>query len=149
MWSHYSNQHKGICLEFGVDNPIFGAAQEVRYLLDYPKLAPHLVADPEDPPLLFTKSIDWKYEREYGIVGLSASVKRSADPSKGVTEDAIKALSLDGDFLAVPKWAIKAVIVGCEADFAAVEKAVRTVSADLPLKRSVRSPSQYRLMIEK
>jgi hypothetical protein len=41
MWSHYADDHKGICLEFEVDDMLFGFAREVTYHLEYPKWTPH------------------------------------------------------------------------------------------------------------
>lgn len=33
MWSHYTRNHTGICLEFSVDNPLFRRARPVKYAL--------------------------------------------------------------------------------------------------------------------
>src|ERR1017187_864386 len=40
MWSHYADNHKGICLEFATGHPLFGSAQKVQYLSSYPKWSP-------------------------------------------------------------------------------------------------------------
>jgi hypothetical protein len=37
MWSHYADNHKGICLEFALGDRLFGSAQKVEYLATYPK----------------------------------------------------------------------------------------------------------------
>ncbi len=37
MWSHYGDSHRGICLEFLLDNAIFRNAWEVTYAETYPK----------------------------------------------------------------------------------------------------------------
>jgi len=34
MWSHYAENHLGICLEFSTDNKLFGSAEEVRIVPD-------------------------------------------------------------------------------------------------------------------
>lgn len=36
MWSHYANNHKGVCLEFNVDNTVFSGAHKCVYLSKYP-----------------------------------------------------------------------------------------------------------------
>jgi hypothetical protein len=41
MWSHYSSNHCGICLEFAVNNSKFGGAQKVHYQKEYPALLLH------------------------------------------------------------------------------------------------------------
>jgi len=68
MWSHYANNHKGLCLGFDVANeavlPVSYSAR--RFALDLEKIkSPH-----EQPPeyiikILFTKYAHWKYENEY------------------------------------------------------------------------------------
>jgi len=35
MWSHYADNHRGICLEFGKDNPLIEKARPVRYCKRY------------------------------------------------------------------------------------------------------------------
>lgn len=66
MWSHYADNHRGICLEFSVpDNPLFSKAAEVVYREEYPHWVP---CDIKDRPglvmeLILTKSADWCYEK--------------------------------------------------------------------------------------
>lgn len=38
MWSHYANEHKGICLEFDHSDPDLFTAAKVNYCCDYPKV---------------------------------------------------------------------------------------------------------------
>jgi hypothetical protein len=109
MWSHYAENHNGVCLEFSVDDPVFGFAQEVTYLSSYPPWAPHSLMSTDQPSVLLTKSDDWRYEREYRIIGLAEGVKRSVGPEHS--------LVLSGNFLRLGKGALQAVIVGCEADY--------------------------------
>jgi hypothetical protein len=125
-------------LEFGTDNQIFGLAQEVEYLADYPKWVPHEIAQPGASHILLTKSDAWRYEREYRVIGLGDSIERSFSPGP---------LLLNGNFLSFPSHAVEAVIVGCEADYEAVVEVVRPVAPNISIKRAVRSPTQYRLQI--
>ena len=138
MWSHYADNHRGVCLEFGIDdNPLFGSAREVDYRSAYPKWTPHTVAD-VGVQMLLTKSADWSYEHEYRVFGLGEGVNRpfNADP-----------LIAHGGFLSLPRGAIKAVITGCEADYQQIAQVVRCVAPDVKIKRAARSPSHYRLEI--
>ncbi len=137
MWSHYADNHRGICLEFGTDTPLVGRAREVEYLRDYPKWSPNMLGD-TGPHILLTKSDDWKYEREYRIIGLSDGIDRPFDARPLLVKD---------NFLKLPTGALKAVIVGCEANFANIERTVRSVAPEMPIKHAVRSPSKYRLQI--
>jgi hypothetical protein len=138
MWSHYGDNHKGICLEFGVENLVFGTAQEVRYLSSYPKWAPHSLMNPKEPHVLLTKSDDWKYEREYRVIGLGEGIDRPIDDHP---------LMLSGRFLSLPKDALQAVIVGCEANYQEIEAITKAVAPTVKIKRAVRSPSKFRVEI--
>jgi len=77
MWSHYSDSHKGFCIEFNIDMlikslemhlwkgviPIF---KEVNYTEISPRINPYILNDEQVfMALYFTKSIDWAYEKEY------------------------------------------------------------------------------------
>lgn len=138
MWSHYGDNHRGICLEFGTDVRLFASALRVVYRSAYPRWSPNqIAANPID--ILLTKSDDWAYEKEYRIIGLGDGVKRSAE---------FAPLTLSGNFLSFPEGALKSVIVGCETDFGAVAKIVNCEWPGLRIKRAVRSPNRYRLVIE-
>lgn len=72
MWSHYSDHHKGFCLEFRTDLDPFPKAFKVKYSARMPAfdLEPMLCSKDFDQVLdLFcTKSIDWQYEREWRCI---------------------------------------------------------------------------------
>lgn len=66
MWSHYANNHRGICLEFDTNNSVFGSAWNVEYHEEYPY-------SPWDNNfdvmrLALTKAKCWMYEREYRVL---------------------------------------------------------------------------------
>lgn len=74
MWSHYADNHRGICLMYMPDRDVtglLGAHHEVRYSKEYPKvrmvdfqkIGPSIVES-----LLLTKSKDWQYEFEFRLV---------------------------------------------------------------------------------
>jgi Protein of unknown function (DUF2971) len=79
MWSHYAQQHKGICIEFR-RNPsnILGKPDHtspVRYSIKAPTIDArnYRTADKEgqneiELSLVLTKAADWTYEREWRVV---------------------------------------------------------------------------------
>jgi hypothetical protein len=101
MWSHYARNHSGICLEFGVDNPVMCGAFQVQYCDSYPAMS--LIAGGLDGLLpLITKSADWRSEAEYRVIAQEKSAAVG-----GPT------LLTDNNFLQFPPEILKAVIVGC------------------------------------
>lgn len=82
MWTHYAERHRGIVLRFrmadGLDSP-WRTARPVQYVAEIPnllddefladllsggvKLRPKLIMD----RLIYTKSVEWAYEREWRI----------------------------------------------------------------------------------
>lgn len=72
MWSHYAGHHKGFCLEFKTSSEPFEKIRKVKYSERMPAfdLVPMLCEQNFDQVLdLFcTKSLDWKYEREWRAI---------------------------------------------------------------------------------
>jgi hypothetical protein len=134
MWSHYAENHRGICLEFGVaDNMLFRFARKVQYRDEYPRWVPCDINDKPDRvgELILTKSSDWSYEEEYRLISM----------------DGHPFLHLCGDFFRLPNGALKSVIIGCEADHRTIGAFIKECVPEMPLKRAVRSPNIYRLEI--
>lgn len=67
MWSHYTNSHKGICLEFDtlIDPEYFVYPINVIYSDEYPNL--EFTDNRFVTEVLRTKSKDWQYEEEVRI----------------------------------------------------------------------------------
>jgi hypothetical protein len=136
MWSHYSRNHRGICLEFGLDKSKFQIAQRVRYQADYPPLLLH---DPESRDwMLLTKSDVWAYEQEFRLVC----------PRFTAVEN--HPLLMDGNYLCIGATDLKSIIVGCQAD----ENTIDTINAlvtkhapDVAVRHAKRAPNKYRLVI--
>jgi hypothetical protein len=130
MWSHYSQNHRGICLEFDTNNPLIQKARPCRYRNQYPEWP--------DLPLglaevFLAKAMDWSYEREFRLFGSS-----SDSPAK-----------LDGDFVRLPDGALTAIILGCQSHHhAEVYELVKQFAPGLPIKQMVRIPHRYKLSIE-
>lgn len=137
MWSHYADNHRGICLEFHIGNELFlDSCWEVTYHSEYPNWTPQTM-DAYIADMLLTKSDDWRYESEFRLVG--SPFFPEGHP-----------LKLHGDGLRLPRRALISVIVGGEGtrEYDEVVKIVNTDAPGLPVRRVVRVPNRYRLTIE-
>ncbi|MFP5300228.1 DUF2971 domain-containing protein [Cobetia sp. SIMBA_158] len=86
MWSHYANEHKGICIEYNLDN-LKGDIYSIFNKRMYPVLYSNIMADATQLAIdsifqqttqnvlnhifikpAVNKSIDWAYEKEWRIV---------------------------------------------------------------------------------
>jgi hypothetical protein len=75
MWAHYSDYHKGFCLEFDGKDEFFQKALPITYLKELPtfniwdnKIGNFHKYTEELADLLLIKAEDWKYENEWRIV---------------------------------------------------------------------------------
>jgi hypothetical protein len=129
MWSHYSADHRGVCLEFDKNNPLIEKARPVRYSQTYPEWTPQ-TANPLE--LVLTKSMDWCYEREFRIIATSLD-----GPTK-----------LYGNYGNLPDGALTAIILGCESqNQAELTRIVNEYAPGLTIKRMVRVPNHYKLTV--
>lgn len=70
MWSHYSEGHKGLCIEFDTsyDGLLFGTSMKVIYSDQYPTVNIMDIGNlKEFQKAFFTKSKHWEYEQEWRI----------------------------------------------------------------------------------
>jgi hypothetical protein len=118
MWSHYAGHHKGFCLEFKTDSEPFQKIRKVHYSTQMPAfdLVPMLCDQDYDQVLdLFcTKSIDWKYEREWRAIHKEAGTAYTYpaealtgvyfEPEASFTSIEIIALVLAGQNEQVKLW---------------------------------------------
>ena len=87
LWSHYADNHKGLCLGFDVSDDLL---RQVNY--EDQRLPARLLQDVIDKPsepdvkdmdimleILSTKSSDWHYEQEYRMFPLLSDAKRIDD----------------------------------------------------------------------
>lgn len=69
MWSHYSDCHRGICLEFSLrGTPDFGELRPVAYEREIPVHNPLRPRPDMGFDVLFRKSAHWEYEQEWRSV---------------------------------------------------------------------------------
>jgi hypothetical protein len=134
MWSHYADNHRGICLEFHLGNNVFLNSWEVKYSSTYPRWVPHKMKD-FAMGMILTKSDEWSYEKEFRVIA-------SPDYPDG------HPLKPDGDFLKLPPGSLVGILVGCKGDYAEVAKVVNEYAPALLVKRIVQIPNHYRLTIE-
>jgi Protein of unknown function (DUF2971) len=78
MWSHYGDQHKGVCIGYSVPAKAAGNLHKISYggsrLIAASAVAAMLDGDEEarrkvDDAVLTKKAIDWRYEREWRLIG--------------------------------------------------------------------------------
>jgi Protein of unknown function (DUF2971) len=125
MWSHYAENHTGICLEFSCQNFVFSGAFKVQYAENYPIIDITDSADERVLVGLISKSSAWSYENEYRLI---AQERRHAVSTSLFTDD---------NYLALPTGAIKTVILGCLCP-AAVEQNIRAIIQELAPATTVR-----------
>jgi len=90
MWSHYSDGHKGFCLEFNATNeaPFFHKALPVVYEDNRPILDTFHLLNDHDALMqasLLTKSSRWSYEKERRIVTFPDGPKHYNFPKNHLT----------------------------------------------------------------
>ena len=71
MWSHYADEHKGICLIFDTskDSKILSPMWKVRYMSTFPRQNVFSLDEEQKfRALLTTKSKVWSYEKEYRFI---------------------------------------------------------------------------------
>jgi Protein of unknown function (DUF2971) len=137
MWSHYSRNHRGICLEFGTEHSKFSGAWKVRYQKEYPAL---LLYDPASyMQMLLIKSDVWAYEEEFRLI-----CPRFTDVKE-------HPLMMDGNYLSIGANDLKSIIVGCQADdetITAIKTLVGEHAPTVQVRQARRAPNKYRLVID-
>jgi hypothetical protein len=78
MWSHYADEHRGMCIGYSIPDDFPVEVHPVLYggsrVVNASDIEGMLSGDREkqkiiDLALLFSKSIDWKYEDEWRMIG--------------------------------------------------------------------------------
>jgi Protein of unknown function (DUF2971) len=135
MWSHYSRNHTGVCLEFAVKDTIFRGAQRVVYSEDYPPLLLH---QPESYiKMLRFKSDAWRYEHEFRLI---------CSRSTGINP-----LVLDGNYISFEPSALRSITLGCRATGESIQeitRCVRTYSPRIVIRQAKQSLNKYALVID-
>ncbi|QKE63986.1 DUF2971 domain-containing protein [Aquipseudomonas campi] len=66
MWSHYAQNHTGICIGFDTGELPFSSAMQINYREERPKA--EFDSDALIEHVLLTKSQHWKYEKEWRVL---------------------------------------------------------------------------------
>lgn len=83
MWSHYGGQHHGLCIGYSAPPDIRDNLNKVRYggsrLVEASAVAAMLAGSPDardkvDAAVLLRKAGNWRYEREWRLIGQSGLV---------------------------------------------------------------------------
>lgn len=162
MWSHYGNNHEGICVEFDANSPFFsgqykdscspifdeiegydpkdiypnvGVLKKVKYSAKR-SLIFQTRALVEDTKSWLVKSKEWKYEDEYRII---LPVDRAE----------IKHINNSNMFFfKVDQNIIKSVTMGCQVNKSVKKEIYKYCSSlNIPLKESFISATDYKLDI--
>jgi hypothetical protein len=104
LWSHYGDQHRGICVGYGLARKPVPRMQEVTYggsrtIQTSTLIRAFVQADPKamenlDRDILLRKAAGWRYEREWRLIG-TQGVQHSPMLLKEITfglrcEDSVK-----------------------------------------------------------
>ena len=137
MWADYANKHRGICLEFATENPVFGEALEVQYFGKPPSLDFAGTTAADALIAFLAKPEHRHHENEYRLV---AQERAHALPHP--------TLVTDGNWLSVPDSSLKRVILGCAMDQeeqALIRKLVEKSGMQIELSQMVKRPGDYTL----
>ena len=138
MWAHYADSHRGICLEFDLRNDVLCSALKCKYAAEFPTIKLHDHSMSTDLLILLSKSNVWSYEQEYRLI------------AQEKTEAVLGARTLmtDENFLQLPAGALRAVIIGCQAEHERVRALVQAVAPGVRVRRARRVPNRFEVFIE-
>ena len=137
LWSHYSDSHRGFCLEFDASTDIFGHAMKVKYQTEYPFI--DLTESDHDKNLrlsVLTKAKFWAYEREYRLVSMEPHEPR--------------ALIISDHVFHFPADLLTGVIFGCQMPQADVDLLMEWSgdrAVEIQFRRMVKSATSFALEV--
>lgn len=131
MWSHYSDNHKGVCLKFNSSLRTLGTmTAKVNYLSGY--LTSNFWHEKGGAiyHLVFTKAADWKYEREIRSIRI-----------------------LDNGAIVFDINLLEEIIFGCRTDAAVIDRIIKITSdkqyKHIKFKKAKQTKSSFTLRIDK
>lgn len=131
MYSHYADRHRGVCMEFTLQQDNIFNPEQVRYVRDFPSLdfgLSHDVNKALAVTLVATKSEVWEYEQEY---------RSLRGGGAGIVE--------------IPDNYLSGIIFGCAASdetVQAVMDVVKQSGKNIKLSKAVKSDSSFSLTME-
>jgi len=149
MWSHYAENHTGLCFKFNTGNDFFQPAQPIEYRTQYPEIDFISLAENMERPgaegdeakkelaskLFLTKAEHWAYEREWRILRFDLDRERSGP-----------------DAVYFPRNALVGIILGCRAgaqrrDY--IDRLLREIGSALNFTRQGRAGQNLVLKSDK
>jgi hypothetical protein len=109
MWAHYSDAHRGLCLEFdtSIEGSLFWEAFAIAYQQDYPIVNIMRIGEAEEfRKALLTKSEHWAYEHEWRVLKTKeeGGVGDHFFPPKALSGVVFGALMNSGDKEILKSW---------------------------------------------
>jgi hypothetical protein len=130
MWSHYADNHEGVCLEFTVlKESYFDGAISVIYASDYPQLKVTMGSRELADGMVRTKATHWAYESEWRVLNVEVTPLH--------------------DF---PKECLSGVILGCQISAEnenLITEWLAERSSPAALYRAVKALDKFAVRIEK
>jgi hypothetical protein len=135
LWSHYADEHRGICILFDLkkllnywnDNYTFLTFHKVIYSSTFPEVNIKYLGNGKlnaSLEFLQTKSINWEYEQEYRVFHSQNK-------------------------LSFPKEAIKEIIFGCMTPDNDIKKVIEICKYVKKFKKAKKSITSFKLEYEK
>ncbi len=125
MWSHYTDGHKGVCIEFDPKH-LKKVEKSLLFKTTYSDDFPHVYEDKDLQKALITKSICWNYEKEY----------RMLCPRKGAVK--------------FPQEAITSVIFGAKTDISEIRRLIQLIRncgySHVSFKKAEIDSNKYKLV---
>jgi hypothetical protein len=155
LWSHYANQHKGICVGFRTDIDFFRIAFNVDYVSEFP-----VIQRPKDDheaifqKALLTKAECWRYESEWRIIKRPmAEFERMAIEQQNayLAPEDLRILTdhRGAGIYAFDKSAIESVTLGSrisEGHRADVSRSIESAGLHIPIYEVASPNRQYQLV---
>ena len=151
MWSHYANEHKGICIGFDTRKSLFRFAWQVKYQEEFP-----IVRRPTDSDeilldkTLLTKADCWSYEREWRIIRRTVTELEKSNrlQNRNFSEEEIQLLVNEKGpgYYSFPKEAITEIYLGARIEKEHREKVIQGVkdaNLSIPIYEAQRNPKKY------
>ena len=144
MWSHYTQNHMGICLEFDATKPNLDRTLRVDYLASPPLLDYGDNSFSAAYQALGLKSAAWSYEKEYRLIAHDAASQAAKDPEN------LDVPVAENHLLPLP-GALLAVIAGCqmpESYRLSVKCLIERYNKDVQFKKAIKVANSFGLAIE-
>lgn len=136
MWSHYADNHKGMCLEFSTRSAVMCCATQVEYCSVFPTVKLYSKSADDNLVPLLTKADVWSCEREYRLVAQERGNSTAHDT-----------LMTDDNYMSLPPNTLTSIIVGCQGSVDEIQSVVARFAPHLPVRIAMREPDRYALTI--